>query len=161
MAKVTQLVGMELEFEPRQSDTTACARNHFSTWPPKECQVTLSKVLPTHPPPKKQVLPRGGRRAQTQTPLLPLDIGTRCSLGLKHLAPRLCPDPLLFTLWTLTFRKCHFLRDIFFVLPRPSRSIYKFLLHDVPSAQGIYHIVMINLTFLHRFSLPTPLPHCP
>ena len=55
MPKVTQLVGMELEFEPRQSDTTACARNHFSTWPPKECQVTLSKELPT-PPPKKSAM---------------------------------------------------------------------------------------------------------
>lgn len=54
---VTQLVGMELEFEPRQSDTTACARNHFSTWPPKECQVTLSKVLPTRPPKENKCYP--------------------------------------------------------------------------------------------------------
>lgn len=60
--KVARLGKPELKFEPRQSDTTTCAENYFSTWPPKEWQVILSKVFP-----------RGGTRVPTHTP--PLNSG--------------------------------------------------------------------------------------
>lgn len=74
------------------------------------------------------------------------------------------PNQLLFTLWTLTFGKSHFLRDTFSALPRPLGSIYELLLYDVPVLQGTYHTIIKYWLLLYVFpTLPSVLsldPEC-
>lgn len=144
--KVMQLIGMELEFEPRQSGTTTRARNYFSTWLSKEYQVTVSKVLP-----------RGvcGFRPTRPSWLWTL---AHVMFLIWNTLPRLDPNPLLFTLWTFTSRKCHCLRNTYSALPRPSRSVHKLLLHNVPFLQGTDRIVVRNLLILYRSPPPPALP---
>lgn len=148
--KVAWLVQPELKFELRQSDTTACAHNYLSTWPPKKWQVTLSKVFP-----------RGGTRVQTHTPppAPGCALGTCYSLAWNTLLPSLPKStpthPLDLNIQKLSLPKGHLLGS-----PRPSTSIYKLWPHGVPSLQGIYHIVILRLLMLYRWSLLS-LPHCP
>lgn len=72
MLRVTQPVGTEQNLN---RDTTACALNPFSIWPSTEYEIKTAK----HAAQRRHV-----RFRQTMS-LLPLDLGTCCSLCLKYL----------------------------------------------------------------------------